>query len=58
MMKIGDAKALPSLKHLAENAGNQLYEKYSLRAEALDAIAAINQGLDGVTPNGGGTSGR
>ena len=40
--QIGDAKALPSLKQLAEHIGNQMYEQHSLRAEALDAIAAIN----------------
>lgn len=41
--QIGDTKALPALKHLAEQVADQSYEKYSLRAEALDAIAEINQ---------------
>ena len=45
--QIGPAKALPALKRLAESAGNQIYETYSLRAEALDAINAINQRLSG-----------
>ncbi len=41
--QIGDAKALPALKHLADRVGDQSYEKHSLRAEVLDAIAEINQ---------------
>jgi HEAT repeat protein len=41
--QIGDAKALPALKQLAERVGSQSYEKHSLRAEVLDAIAEINQ---------------
>jgi HEAT repeat protein len=47
--QIGDAKALPALKHLAERVGGQSYEKHSLRAEILDAIAEISQR---VVPNG------
>ena len=41
--QIRDVKAIPALKHLAERIGEQRYEKYSLRAEALDAIAEISQ---------------
>ena len=47
--QIGDAKALPALKQLAERVGSQSYEKHSLRAEVLDAIAEISQR---VVPNG------
>jgi HEAT repeat protein len=47
--QIGDAKALPALKHLAEIIGDQLYQKHSLRAEVLDAIAEIDQR---AAPNG------
>ena len=47
--QIGDAKSLPALKRLAESIGGQLYEKHSLRAEVLDAIAEINQR---AAPNG------
>jgi HEAT repeat protein len=52
--KIGSAKAVPVLGHLADRVGDQLYEKHSLRAEALDAIAEINQHLGKVAPNGDG----
>lgn len=41
--QIGDAKALPALKHLAGSIGDQRYEKHSLRAEVLEAIAEINR---------------
>ena len=47
--QIGDAEALPALKRLAERVGSQSYEKHSLRAEVLDAIAEISQR---VVPNG------
>jgi HEAT repeat protein len=41
--QIGDARAVPALKRLVERVGEQRYETHSLRAEALDAIAAISQ---------------
>lgn len=41
--QIGDAKALPALKNLAETIGDQLYEKHSLRDEILDAIEEIKR---------------
>jgi HEAT repeat protein len=47
--QIGDPKALPALKQLAERVGDQSYEKHSLRAEVLEAIAEITQR---VAPNG------
>jgi HEAT repeat protein len=50
--QIGDRKALPSLKHLAENAGDQMYKTHSLRAEIGEAIAAINTAAPGqATPD-------
>jgi HEAT repeat protein len=50
--QIGDARAVPALEKLAELVGGELYEKLSLRAEALDAIAEIKQRIGGVTPRG------
>lgn len=50
--QIGDAKAIPPLRRLAGFAGDQFYEKHSLRAEALDAIAEINQRLGTAIPDG------
>ncbi len=44
--QIGSAKALSSLRHVAEHAGEQMFEKYSLRAEALQAIDMINERLE------------
>jgi HEAT repeat protein len=46
--QIGHVKAVPALKRFAERAGDDFYEKHSLRTEALDAIAAINQRAGGV----------
>jgi HEAT repeat protein len=42
--QIGDPAALPVLKQLAEPADDRTYEGHSLRAEALDAMAEIEQG--------------
>ncbi len=39
--QIGDPKAIPALKAVVQDIGNQVYEKHSLRAEALDAMAEI-----------------
>jgi HEAT repeat protein len=50
--QIGDVKAIPALKHLAERVGEQRYEKYSLQAEALDAIAEISQRSGRATADG------
>ena len=36
--QIRDARALSALKEITEKAEDEFYEKYSLRAEALDAI--------------------
>jgi hypothetical protein len=52
--QIGDIRAVPALERLAERVGEQRYEKYSLRAEALDAIAEISQ-RRGTTPAAGDT---
>jgi HEAT repeat protein len=41
--QIGNARAVPLLEGLAERLGSRMYEKYSLRAEALDAIAEIKR---------------
>jgi HEAT repeat protein len=41
--QIGDPRAIPELKDLAQSVGEQLYEKHSLKAEALGAIAEINE---------------
>lgn len=43
--QIAGPEAVPALKHVAESVGDQQYEKYSLRAEALDALAEINERL-------------
>lgn len=48
--QIGSARAIPALERLADRAGNRVYEEHSLRAEALDAIAEINQRLGSVLP--------
>src|SRR5260370_20044010 len=44
--QIADAKAIPVLKRLSENIGDQSYETHSLRSEALDAIAEIDRRLN------------
>ena len=41
--QIGSAQAIPALEDMAERAGGKLYGTHALRAEALDAIAKINQ---------------
>jgi HEAT repeat protein len=41
--QISDSKAIAALEQMAENVGDQHYDKYSLRAEALDAIGRIKE---------------
>jgi HEAT repeat protein len=41
--QIGDPQAIPQLKQVAESVEDQFYEDHSLRAEAIDAIAEIEQ---------------
>ncbi len=44
--QIADAKAVPALKRLSESIADQFYEKHSLRNEALDALAEIDNRLN------------
>jgi HEAT repeat protein len=49
--QIGDREAIPALQQLAERAGERRYDTFSLRAEALDAVAAINRHSRNPTPD-------
>jgi HEAT repeat protein len=55
--RLGDGRALPALRNLAENVGDQMYEQHSLHTEALDAIDAINERLKSDAAERGGSGG-